>query len=398
MKKFWYFQDVPDSQWNDWKWQIKNRLRNNSDLRTFFPNISDEELSCFNDYIVKFSLAITPYTLSLIELDQYHNPIQNDPIWNQFRYLAEKEMGGMNDYNGQTENWESPDELPTKILQHKYPDRAIFRITNQCFGHCNYCYLTARVLDLDLASARQGGEEEWERSLLYLKSHPEIRDVLISGGEPLFLSNDRIQRILRDLSQISSIKSIRLNTRALTFNPYRIDKELLTILKKYRLSALEIHLAHPREINDVFDQVLESFDSSGFRPLILWRSPLLHGINDQYEVLEELLLKLYQRRITPYYLFHYAPYALGRSNYGVSIREGVELLLKLRRAIPGPAFPRFTLFHVEGKQDIPLDLEGTPTFQYIYDENYNPMVRFKNWKGKWVTYPDVRSKIIDYIN
>ncbi len=389
MKRFWLFQDVPDELWRNWRWQFKNRLRNSSDILRFFPNLPGPEILAFQNYIQRYNISLTPYVLSLINTDERDNPVQDDPVWNQFRFLSPDEMTGCDDYDGVNINWESPSELPTRLLQHKYPDRAIIRIINQCFGHCNYCYLTSRVLDREALRDREDYRTAWLRTLEYLKARPQIRDVLISGGEPLMLSNERLKSLLSDLSDIPSLQTIRLNTRAFTFNPYRIDRELVEIFKKYRLTALELHIAHPREMNDSMDQVLQMFDDAGYRPVMLWRSPLLKGINNSVEILEELFFKLYSRRILPYYIFHYAPYTLGRSRFGLSIREGCELLAALRRCIPGPAFPKYTLFHVEGKQDIPLELEGTPTFQYIRDESGRPAVRFKNWKGHWVTYPDL---------
>lgn len=389
MKRFWLFEDIPDDLWLDWKWQYKNRLHNNSAIRSFFPNISRSDERAFNHYTKRYFLSVTPYVLSLVDLDPEKNPKQNDPIWNQFRFLSEGEMQGDTDYDGTTQNWERPHEMPTTILHHKYPDRAIVRISNSCFGHCNYCYLTSRILDRDAAGSRRDAKQEWERSLEYLRAHREIGDVLISGGDPLLLSNERIAGILSSLAGVPSIKSVRINTRVFTFNPYRFDEELVSIFKQYRLTALEMHMAHPRELTGIVDEKLGLFESVGYRPLLLWRSPLLQGINSSRDVLEELFIKLYRRRIKPYYLFHYAPFSIGRARYGVSIRNGIRLLEGLRRSIPGPAFPEFTLFHVEGKCQIPFEPEGTPNFRYTRDAEGKPVVEFKNWKDHWVTYPDV---------
>lgn len=389
MERFWLFHDTPEKLWSDWRWQFRNRLRNSSNILRFFPNLPGPEQSAFQNYIQRYNISLTPYVLSLIETDTRGNPMPDDPVWNQFKYLSRDEMAGCNDYDGVNINWENPAELPTRLLQHKYPDRAIIRIINHCFGHCNYCYLTSRVLDRETLKNRESFGKAWAGTIAYLKVHPEIRDVLISGGDPLLIGNEQLERIFNDLADIPSLQTIRLNTRVLTFNPYRIDHELAAIFKKYRLTVLEIHMAHPREMNETVDKALQVFDEVGYRPLMLWRAPLLKGINDSVSILEELFIKLYSRRILPYYLFHYAPYTLGRSRFGLSIREGCQLLTALRRTIPGPAFPKYTLFHVEGKQDIPLEPEGTPEFQYITEASGRPAVRFKNWKGNWVTYPDL---------
>jgi lysine 2,3-aminomutase len=155
------------------------------------------------------------------------------------------------------------------------------------------------------------------------------------------------------------------------------------------VTALEIHVAHPRELTPEFDAALRLLDEGGLRPLVLWRAPLLAGINDDRETLRTLLVSLYERRITPYYLFHFAPHALGRTARGVGVAEGAALLRSLRREVPGPAFPRYALFHVGGKHDIPLDPGGSPEFRYERDEQGRPVVRFLNWRREWVTYPDV---------
>lgn len=387
-KKFWKYKSVDDSLWTDWKWQMQNRLDNNSELKAYFPNISNKDFTHFKTYVQNYHFAITPFALSLIELDDRLNPVEVDPVWKQMKYLNQQEISH-DGLENQTQNWEDPSEFPTEILHHKYPDRVIIRAVNKCLSYCNYCYLTWRIIHKNTPQSKSGFSRNWEDSIAYLRRNPQIHDVLISGGDPLILGNEKLERIFHDLSGINSIKTIRLNTRVLTYNPYRFDKELVLMFKKYNLNALEVQVSHPKEITSEFDAKLALFDEVGYRPFILWRAPLLANINNTENILKELFLKLYRRRILPYYLFHYAPYSLGRSVYGVPVKEGVSLLLKLRRGIPGPAFPRYTLFHMEGKHEIPLELKGTDTFIYEKDENGKPIIRFKNWKNKWVTYPDI---------
>jgi len=389
MNRFWKYRNIPDSKWENWRWQLANRLKNNSNLKEYFPYITESSLLDFNAYVKKFSIGITPYTLSLVKLESNLNPVADDPVWNQIKYLPLNKLCSQYDYDGIQSNWELSEEMPTDMLHHKYPDRAIIRIVNCCIGYCSYCYLTKRILDIGSKKQMTRDKTSWSKTISYLKRHKEIRDILISGGDPLLLSNVQLDSLLSDLTKIKSIKSIRLNTRSLTFNPYRFDRELVKIFKKYKLNSLEIQVGHPREITDTFDDVLSLFDDIGYRPQLLWRAPLLKGINDSYEVLEDLFLKLYVRRIMPYYLFHCSPYSLGRSIFGTSIKKGIEILSRLRRRVPGPAFPRFTLFHIQGKQDIPLEIKGTPNFQFLNDSKGKPIVRFKNWKGQWVIYPDV---------
>lgn len=388
--RFPKFRDVPDEDWRDWRWQLRHRLDwRTRDVRSFFPNLPDPALAELRAWATRFKLALTPYLLSLVELDGDGNPASGDPIWSQFRYLAREEYAEDEAGQPREENWELPGELPTPILHHKYPGRAILRVVNQCFGHCNYCYLTTRVIDREGSPSRAGGADDWRRSLDYLRANPGIHDVLLSGGDPLILGNARLGRLLRDLRAIPSIRTVRLNTRALTFNPFRVDRDLVALLRAHEVTALEIHVVHPRELTPELDAALRLLDEGGLRPLVLWRAPLLAGINDDRETLRALLVALYERRITPYYLFHFAPHALGRTTRGVSVAEGAALLGSLRREVPGPAFPRYALFHVGGKHDIPLDLGGSAGFRYEQDAQGRPVVRFLNWRGEWATYPDV---------
>jgi lysine 2,3-aminomutase len=380
--------DKNNKNWKNWKWQLQNRITGNNYLNTF-PNLSEKDISLIQSYCTDFNFAITPYTLSIIEIDDKGNPLINDPIWRQFQFKTNIENYESADYDGTTDNWEITTEMPTPILHQKYPGRALLRIVDQCFGYCNYCYLTKRILDKNIKVQNGGKNDQWQNTLAYLRKSSDINEVLISGGDPLILDNEKLDIILFDLSKIESIKNIRINTRAFTFNPFRIDNDFVRLVDKYKITAIEIHACHHRELTDEFDNSLNLFDEIGYRPLFLWRTPLLKGINDNLEVLEKLFLGLYSRRIIPYYLFHFTPFALGRSSLGVSVRRGVKLLKQLRRRIPGPAFPRFTLFHISGKHDIPLEIEGTSEFIYDKDESGNPVVNFKNWKNEWVTYPDV---------
>lgn len=149
MKNFWKYREAKNEYWTDWKWQAKNRLTNNSNISDFFPNISNSEKALFSEYSQKFNLSLTPYILSLIEIDGNLNPLVGDPIWNQFRWLPLDRLICEDGYDGVTKNWELKKEMPTNILHHKYPDRVILRITNSCIGYCNYCYLTDRTLDIN---------------------------------------------------------------------------------------------------------------------------------------------------------------------------------------------------------------------------------------------------------
>ena len=382
---------ILDGKRNDWKWQNANRITDAESFRKAFPNCTAELAENIGGYIRKFRFAATPYFLSLVAKDGQGNPLPGDPLWKQVCFHP-ADTPDSDGYADGKVNWENPAEFPTPILHHKYPDRALLRITDHCMCYCNYCYLTARILDKNTPKHNLFEDDYWEKSLDYIRKHTEIRDILISGGEPLLFDNASLEKVLAGIRGIGTVKTIRLNTRALSFNPFRFDNGLAGLFRDYRLTALEIHTSHPSEITPEFDDALSTLESSGYRPMILWRAPLLRGINDSAETLEKLFIMLYERRIEPYYLFHYAPYSLSRAEYGVSVRRGAAILRELRRRIPGPSFPRYTLFHIHGKQDIPLSENGTGDFIYETDKNGNSIVRFIDWKGEWSIYPDVGEK------
>jgi len=379
--RFWKPPRTLAGDWRDWRWQQQHQLYNQSGAEAYFPNLTGTALSEFGEVGGCAQWGMTPHLLSMVAVDRKGNPDPLDPVWLQVKPLRQAVAASA--------GWEAPGELANPVLHQKYPDRAILRVSNQCFSYCNYCYLPHRTLNPKTKHEFACTPRAWQAALRRLREKPAIRDVLLSGGEPLMLPDPAIASMLADLRRIPSLRAIRLNTRALTFNPFRITPGLAKAFKTHKLTVLEIQTNHPREITPEFDQALARLEAGGHRPLIVNRAPLLAGVNDSYEVLEELCLKLYERRIHFYYLFHCAPGSPGRAARGTSIRQGVRILSRLRRRIPGPAFPRYTLFHPGGKQDIPLEASGTPEFRYEQDRRGRPIVRFRNWKNRWVTYPDI---------
>ena len=371
--------------WKDWHWQLKNACRSVDDFISIFPNLSEERVVLLRKHAAHYTFSVTPYILSIINLDEKGNPVVDDPILNQIH--CEKEI-----YNGEKipdDNWEAPGEVKFGILHQKYPGRALLRLSSSCFSYCSYCYCAHRTIQADAGDRSFESKENWKNILRYLKQRGDIFEVLLSGGDPLMYSNTVLERILSDLRGIPSIRNIRINTRAFTFCPQRIDRELVAIIQKYNVTAVEVHFCHSREITPEVEEAVTLFSSAGSKPVFLSRAPLLAGINDSEEELERLFLRLYDNGILPYYIFHFAPDMLGRDVMGVPLRRGAELLRTIRRRVPGPAFPRYTLFHKTGKQDVPLNQDGSDEFKYEKDTAGKPVVRFKNWKGQWVLYPDV---------
>jgi len=377
-------------EWTDWKWQQRNSLRSASDVKKHFPNFPENELAQIREYDKNRRWGITPYTVSLIETDENGNPKRNDPLYRQF--FPESDVfrqESVDGYNRIDNNWELEEDFPTPILQHKYPNKVLFRMTNSCLGYCNYCFEVARVSDKE-SKKLTTNNGLWQTSLDYIKEHPEIEEVIVSGGEPLIVNNETLEERLKSIREIPGVKSIRIHTRALTFNPYRIDEGLVEITKRNKITVLGIHVAHPNEITVDFKDALGQFDKHGYGSILkMAQIPLIKGVNDDPEVLHDLFMKLYADcRVKPYYLLHDMPWTPGAVEYRTSVREGVELMNTMKRKIPSVAMPEYVIAHYKGKHTIPLEINGTPEFQYTQDESENSVIRFKNWKGNWETYLD----------
>lgn len=379
-----------EKEWKNWRWQQRNRLQSGKQIKQYFPNFPEDEIRDLSEIEREYRFGLTPYILSLIELDENGNPKKDDPLWKQFFPDAEIfRQKSVDSYNRVDSNWELEEDFPTPILQHKYPNKVLFRMTNSCLSYCNYCFEVARVSDKE-SKKPTTSNVLWQDSLNYIRGHPEIEEVIVSGGEPLIVNNETLEERLKSIRDIPTVKSVRIHTRALTHNPYRIDKELVEASKKHRVTELGIHIAHPNEITDDFKEALEQFDEHGYGSILkMAQIPLIKGVNDDPEVLHDLFMKLYADcRVKPYYLLHDMPWTPGAAEYRTSVRKGVELMNTMKRKIPNVAIPEYIIVHHTGKKTVPLELEGTPEFQYTQNEDGHPIIRFKNWKGNWETYLD----------
>jgi lysine 2,3-aminomutase len=377
------FSMEKDERWSDWKWQQTHAVRDTSGLKLFFPNINPSVWNTVNENGKYVRFQLTPYLLSLIQVSGSGTPIPNDPIWSIYVPTYDPiGSGPLSTILG--DNWELPEDMINPILQHKYNNRVNFRIQNRCLAYCTYCFEAKRVLDKDstVGSFRQ----DWfNEALDYIRSHGEVDEVVISGGEPLTLSNERLDDILGQIRSIRPELLLRIQTRALAQNPFRMDFGLVEIIMRHNISALGIHLTHPIELTPEFVEAVERLSAHGNRPLLLAQIPLLKGINDDVSILKDFFLRLYALKIKPYYLIHGMPETAGTDRFRTCVRRGVELMLDLKRKISNPALPEYIIVHAKGKHTVPLELNGTPEFQYLP----NRRVRFLNWKREWCEYMDI---------
>ncbi len=368
-----------NEHWMDWKWQQKHAISSIDGLIDRFPNLPSTFLSDLEKYGAHLRFKLTPYLLSLIQLDAKGNPLVNDPILNQFIPLSNGKTTN-NTSKNLLENWELPEDMITPILQHKHKNRVLFRIQNSCLSYCMYCFEAKRVLEKN-SDKKSFRTNYLSKSLSYIRNSSEVEEVIISGGEPLVLSNEKLADILKEICGIKHIKSIRIHTRALTHNPFRIDDGLIDLLSDKKVNCVNIHVVHPNEISAEFKNAVQKLQKTNV--LILAHTPLLKDINNNSEILKDLFMKLYTLSIKPYYLLHAMPETILSNKFRTSILDGVNLMRNLKRYYSNPAMPEYIIVHKKGKQTVPLEPNSTPEFKYE-----NGQVKFKNWAGEWCIYTD----------
>ncbi|MGY2291793.1 KamA family radical SAM protein [Pseudomonas sp. SDO528_S397] len=371
--------------WGDWKWQQRNAVTKVDELLSYFPGLEqDGWLQRISQHLENRKLTVTPYTLGLIKVDEHMRPLADDPFWRQMipdwnSSPATQVLG----YDGESENWELPNEMVTPICQHKYDNRVILRLANVCHAYCQFCYEALRTLEKHTAKSSMR-KQDWLDTLAYIRQNPQLDEVILSGGEPLMHSDKHLDGYLGDLRAIRPDLIIRLHTRALTFNPYRITPELVEILGRHNVTAVGLHIAHPCEVTPDFLQAAKRLRS--VCPILFANIPLLHGINDSYDTLAELCLTLYRHGIQPHYLYHFMPFSPGSQSFRTQISDAVALVSRMKRHLSNIAVPEYVLPHKTGKYTVPLDLViGQPTLEQRGDGEY---LHYTNWQGEPCTFPE----------
>lgn len=371
--------------WSNWKWQQRNAVTKLDELLGYFPGLAqDGWLQRIGQHLENRKLTVTPYTLGLIKVDQHRRPLSDDPFWRQLipdwdSSPAAQALG----YDGESENWELPDEMVTPICQHKYDNRVILRLANVCHAYCQFCYEALRTLEKQTVKSSMR-KQDWLDTLDYIRQNPQLDEVILSGGEPLMHSDKHLDGYLGDLRAIRPNLIIRLHTRALTFNPYRITNELVEILGRHDVTAVGLHIVHPREVTEDF--LLAAKRLRSVCPILFANIPLLSGINDDYETMSELCLTLYRHGIQPHYLYHFMPFSPGSQAFRTDISDAVALVSRMKRRLSNIAVPEYVLPHKTGKYTVPLDLmSGLPTLERRSEGEY---LQYTNWQGQPCTFPE----------
>ena len=360
-----YWSEDAPANWNDHRWQLRNRVDSLLDLEQRL-NLSDVERAGVLLAGTKLAMSITPHFFNLIDRDDPDCPIRRQVIPRlEEGWTAPEEMA---DPCGEDSH------MPVPGLVHRYPDRVLFLVTDRCASYCRYC-TRSRVVS---GVGEQHLETQWEPAFRYLEKHTEVRDVLLSGGDPLLFSDDRLDKILTRLRSIPHIQFVRIGSRIPIFLPQRITPELCAMLKKHHPLFLSIHTNHPRELTTEVRDALGRLADAGI-PLGN-QSVLLRGVNDSVEIQKALVQKLLMCRVRPYYLYQ-CDLITGSSHLRTAVAEGVSIIEGLRGHTTGYAIPQFVIDGPGGGGKIPINPN------YVVDSSAG-RVTLRNFEGKIFDYPD----------
>jgi lysine 2,3-aminomutase len=353
-------EEPPGNKWNNWKWQFRNRLTSvNEIIKLIGPNEHISKIAC-----QKFPVAITPYYFSLIKK---YDP--SDPIFKMSMPQAEELLEVM---------YEDPlcenDSSPTKCLIHRYNDRSLVVSTTICAMYCRYC-TRKRTVGINEHSL---DTDELIDIVTYLKNHPEISDVIISGGDPFTLETCKLEKIIRSIRSVDTVDIIRIGTKTPVVLPQRIDEDLVAMLKKYQPIFVNTHFNHPVEITSESKEACAKLIDSGIP--VGNQSVLLKGVNDNKLVQEDLCRQLIKMRVRPYYLFQ-CDLVNGVEHFRTRISRGIEIMDHLRGRLSGIAIPQYVVDSPGGKGKIPI----LPN--YLISQSPEKTI-LRNYKGELVEYPE----------
>jgi lysine 2,3-aminomutase len=360
------FPNITDEQWNDWKWQQKNRITTLEQITELF-SIDEFTAARLGDVAELYRTAITPYYLCLIDFDDPRDPLRLQSV------PAVEEMINPGELDWDPLNEEG--DSPVTGIVHRYPDRCLFLVTSYCPLYCRYCTRKRKWVDEDGTT----GARKIEKMIEYVAAHPEIRDVIVSGGDPLSLSLNYLEKILAGLRAIPHVEIIRFGSRVPVFLPQRIDNELTSLLEKYHPIWINTHFKHPHEITPESAAACDRLLRAGIP--VNNQAVLLRGVNDCAYTMRELVQSLMRIRVRPYYLY-LCDSVMGAEHFRTSVGEGIEIIEFLRGHTSGLAVPQFVMDAPGGGGKVPL----MPN--YILG-NYGDSVVYRNFEGVIGRYDDV---------
>jgi lysine 2,3-aminomutase len=358
------WRDVPDEQWNDWRWQLSHRVNDLDEIEAIL-NLTDEERAGLSAPD-KFRVDITPYFISLIDPDDPTDPIRRQVIPRGREHEAFTAM--MEDSLAEDRH------SPVPGLVHRYPDRVLMLVTTQCASYCRYCTRSRIVGD----PTQNFNRKDHEAQLEYLRRTPQVRDVLISGGDGRTLAPKLFESILRGLREIPHIEIIRIGSRVPVFLPQRIDDELCAMLEQYHPLWINLHFNHPNEITPEVSRAVDRLTRAGLP--VGNQSVLLAGVNDCVNIQRDLVHRLVENRIRPYYLYQ-CDLVAGSGHFRTPVGKGLEIIEGLRGHTSGYAVPTYVIDAPGGGGKIPV----MPNYLISYSDH---KVVLRNYEGYITTYEE----------
>ena len=363
-----YFPGISAKQWNDWHWQVSHRIRTQAQLKEMLL-LSEDEALAFTQDRSKLPLGITPYYMSLVSRDNPLQPLRRSviPTWQERLQMP----GEADDPLGEES------QSPVPGLVHRYPDRVLLLLSDFCSTYCRYCTRSRMVGHGGVTPSRS----RLERAFEYIRSRPFIRDVLLSGGDPLLLSDERLAWILSRLRQIPHVEIVRIGTKVPAVLPQRITSQLVRMLRRYHPLWMSLHFVHPDECTPESHRACTQLADAGI-PLGS-QTVLLKGINDDVQTMTQLMHHLMKMRVRPYYLYQCDPIS-GSSHFRTPLEKGIEIIRGMRGFTTGYAVPTFVVDAPGGGGKVPLMPD------YLGGRDDDGFV-LKNYENRLYHYPDCSS-------
>ncbi len=358
------YQSVPDDQWNNWRWQLSNRINTVEEFEKIIHLTKGERkaLSAYN----LFRVDITPYFISLIDPNDPNDPIRKQVVPNETEMVPFTSM--MEDSLAEDRH------SPVPGLVHRYPDRVLMLVTTQCASYCRYC-TRARIVGDPSATFSQA---DFDLQLDYIQRTPQVRDVLLSGGDPLVLAPKILEGILSRLREIPHVEIVRIGSRVPVFLPMRITDELTGMLQKYHPLWMNIHVNHPHEISTELESACDRLTRAGI-PLGN-QTVLMAGINDNVHIQRQLVHDLVRIRVRPYYLFQ-CDLVEGSGQFRTPVAKGIEIMEGLRGHTSGFAVPQYMVDAPGGGGKIPV----SPSYLISMSDH---KIILRNFEGYISTYEE----------
>ncbi len=361
-----FFPDSSVDEWNDWHWQLRHRIRSLEQLGTILE-LTMDEMTAVLRHRGTLPLAVTPYYAGLLDPTDCRQPLRRTVVPVNDEYL--RSPGEAEDPLGEDS------DSPVPGLVHRYPDRVLFLVTHFCSTNCRYC-TRSRIIGVEHGQA--GLKSRWQRAIEYIENTPRVRDVLLSGGDPLTFSDEKLEWLLSRLRKIPHVEMLRIGTKVPVVLPQRITPTLVRVLKRYHPLWMSIHFTHPQELTPETSTACARLADAGI-PLGS-QTVLLAGINDSVETIKALVHGLLRLRVKPYYLYQCDP-IFGSAHFRTPVEKGLEIVAGLRGHTSGYAVPTYAIDAPGGGGKIPLLPE------YVVGREGGQLL-LRNYEGKIFRYPD----------